>query len=157
MFGLKKNLEQGYKNLTRDVRSQWQMLITEDRRLVDVLLPVQLGECEEPDWQQAWLLDSQNTVPDFSENTRRDFQVVCDRDVAPLPLWVSNSLKFTKQSLTAIADQTFSDELNTASQISKSHLTLKALFIVNVILAITLLIKFGYAQAATSGWRWPWG
>ncbi len=104
MFGSAKSK---VKNQFVNERSQWQMLITEDGRLVDVLLPVstQAGSCEDKDALKSWLLDSRNTVADYIMEPRHPkfLQVATERDVAPIVLWEDLGRKFSQTELDKIA------------------------------------------------------
>ncbi len=130
-------------------RPQFIMAMTEDGRLVDMILPVSKGCCIREPSMEAWEIDSENQVKASPKGTVRLLQLVSERDYRPIPLWTPRPKNRTDDERTlsriaeSITDQTLSRGQRKANKDTQGQIILTIICVLAVII-ICIIIKSGF-------------
>lgn len=143
----------------RNKRKQDCLLLTEDGRVLEIAPAVVRGYVAEYKTQEAWELHPDLRIP--KKNTNRPFQVITERDMAPLSLGGRNDKQRAKRAqkgLSQIAQESVSEaraNLQKNSLKSKSAETIQLLAIILGItvgiLALTGLFMSGKLSIGEGG------
>lgn len=124
-------------------RKQNCLLLTEDGRMLDIVLPVVKGYVVEHKTAEAWGLFPDSCIPE--RGTKRSFQVITERDCAPMSLNGQDNSKRMKRDISKIAQENASAaraSIQKKSQHSKVAETVQLLAVIFGIF-FCLLVLFG--------------